>query len=93
MQTTIVICQLWEESERGWSRRPDGFSIHLTEQDRVDFVAAHWDRQPDEIPDVYSFPSNERFPLEIATASPLYQQLLQSKNGVYGQGNRPEEVK
>ena len=26
-----VVVQKWEESERGWGTRPDGFSLHLTE--------------------------------------------------------------
>jgi len=27
-----VWCQQWEESERGWGQRPDGYSLHLTEK-------------------------------------------------------------
>lgn len=30
-----VVVQKWEESEAGWGTRPDGYSIHLTEEDRA----------------------------------------------------------
>jgi hypothetical protein len=36
-----VICQKWEESERDWGIRPDGYSIHLTEEDRLAYVKAY----------------------------------------------------
>lgn len=26
-----VICQKWEESERGWGTRPNGYSLHLAD--------------------------------------------------------------
>jgi hypothetical protein len=32
---TKVVVQKWEEVEVGWSRKPDGYSIHLTEEDRL----------------------------------------------------------
>lgn len=30
--------QQWEESERGWGTRPDGYSLHLTEEDVPIFI-------------------------------------------------------
>ena len=27
MKEKYVVCQLWEESERGWGVRPDGYSL------------------------------------------------------------------
>lgn len=53
----LAICQLWEESERGWGCRPDGFSLHLTDEDRLKYIKEYWDRQPDgPAPDEYSRP-------------------------------------
>lgn len=33
-----VIVQKWEEHEPGWGFRPDGYSLHITEDDRKTFV-------------------------------------------------------
>ena len=41
--TIPVVCQYWEESERGWGVRPDGCSLHLTEADRKQFIKEYWD--------------------------------------------------
>lgn len=49
-----VIVQRWEESERGWGVRPDGYSIHPTEEARVLFCKAYWDTMPSEVPEEYS---------------------------------------
>lgn len=38
----IVVVQDWEESERGWGTRPDGISIHLTEEDRSAYCENYW---------------------------------------------------
>jgi len=34
----LVVCQDWEESERGWGVRPDGFTLHLTMDNRDAYV-------------------------------------------------------
>ena len=46
----------WEESERGWGTRPDGFSIHPDADDYRTFLKAYWDRMPDSPPDEYERP-------------------------------------
>jgi len=38
MSLRLVICQDWEESERGWGVRPDGWTMHLTRSDRDAYV-------------------------------------------------------
>ena len=40
----------WEESERGWGTRPDGCSLHISEEDYHKFIRAYWDKQPAEVP-------------------------------------------
>lgn len=55
----------WEESERGWGIRPDGFSLHLSKEDSKKYVKDYWDRQPDGVPDEYSRPSGEARPVVI----------------------------
>lgn len=33
-----VVCQKWEESERGWGTRPDGFSLHVSRDALENFI-------------------------------------------------------
>jgi len=60
-----VICQKWEESERGWGQRPDGYSLHLTEEDRVAYIKAYWEVMPSDVPDEYSRPCGDPFVCEV----------------------------
>ena len=36
-----VLCQKWEESERGWGTRPDGYSLHKSDADREQYIREH----------------------------------------------------
>ena|SRR6185369_4453947 len=60
-----VVVQLWEESERGWGVRPDGYSIHRTEADRAEYVEGYMTRQQallgDAVPDEYTRPAGLGF--------------------------------
>lgn len=76
----IVIVQKWEESERGWGSRPDGYSLHLTEEHRVAYIKAYWDRMPDEPPDEYSRPDGSLYEAEIPIE--VYEKVIASKNGI-----------
>lgn len=46
----------WEESERGWGTRPDGFSFHRSEEESEQYLKEFFARQPKEVPDEYSRP-------------------------------------
>ena len=49
--------QEWEESERGWGVRPDGASVHKTQEGLEAFVKENWgNRQTIVVPDEYSRP-------------------------------------
>ncbi|MDB4278910.1 hypothetical protein N9917_04850 [Deltaproteobacteria bacterium] len=37
----LVLCQDWEESERGWGVRPDGFTLHLNRADWKAYVTEY----------------------------------------------------
>lgn len=55
----VVIVQKWEESERGWGTRPDGYSIHKSAEDLRRYLADEWaaekKRNPSGVvPDEYS---------------------------------------
>lgn len=45
--TKTIVVQAWEESEKSWGIRPDGWSIHRSEEDRVAFIADYWAGMPD----------------------------------------------
>jgi hypothetical protein len=89
-----VYCQLWEESEKGWGVRPDGYSLHLTADDAKAFVEAYWKEQKKrspEVPDEYSRPCGEPYVTEVNRA--IHQQVKDSKNGVRSfDRNAPEPL-
>lgn len=84
MSQHAVVCQEWEESERGWGVRPDGASLHLTEADRKVFVEDALKRQRErlgeEVPDEYSRPSGDGFLLDVDEE--LYSRLV-GKQGIW----------
>lgn len=83
-----VVCQQWEESERGWGVRPDRFSLHLNHLHCEKFVKAHNDRLPKNfVPDEYSRVSGSPFVVEVDQYT--YNLLLARKStfGMYGKGN------
>jgi hypothetical protein len=69
MTKNTVIVQKWEESERGWGVRPDGYSLHLTESDRVAYEKAYWEKMPDEVQEEYSRPSGKPYSAEVDDAT------------------------
>jgi hypothetical protein len=60
-----VIVQKWEESERGWGIRPDGYSIHKDREALHRYVLNYWNGMPDRAPDTYSRPSGTPFEAEV----------------------------
>lgn len=89
-----VVCQLWEESEAGWGCRPDGWTVHKSEADRVAFCKAYWARQPaGPAPDEYTRECGDPYLMDLDACSKLYEALEKSNNGVWGEGNRPPTSK
>ena len=80
-----VVCDHWGESEAGWGQRPDGCSLHLTEEDHAAYVKDYWaeekKRNPGgQTPDEYSYPNTRTF---IALVDwETYKAVRDSKNGV-----------
>lgn len=64
--TNQAICQKWEESERGWGTRPDGFSLHISFEALRNYVQDHWDSLPDQAPDEYSRPCGTPYPVGVS---------------------------
>lgn len=60
-----VIVQKWEESERGWGTRPDGYSIHPDEDALFRYIEAYRAKLPEEIPDEYERPCGTPYLAEV----------------------------
>lgn len=83
----VVVVQKWEESERGWGTRPDGFSLHLTDADRKAFIKDYWDGMPDEVQDEYSRPDGTPYLARVDAKT--FAKVKKSKNGVRDCGRPP----
>ena len=80
-RTKEVLYMSWSESERGWGQRPDGYSFHLTEGDRVSFVEEYWKGMPEgPAPDEYSRPDDN--PRRIKVTEKVYKKIKRSKFGL-----------
>lgn len=82
-----VIVQKWEESEKGWGVRSDGFSLHLTDADRKAFIREYWDGMPKTIPDEYSRISGT--PYTATVNATMFAKVKASKNGIRCDGRPP----
>ena len=83
----MVIVQKWEESERGWGVRPDGYSIHRSMEALGKYLKNYWDSMPDEAPDEYSRPSGKPYPADVDLGS---FENLDNRDGIrYWSNNYP----
>lgn len=63
----IIFVQNWEESERGWGTRPDGFTAHPNRAHRDAYVKwyyAEFNNQAS-VPDEYTRTSGEPIPVQV----------------------------
>lgn len=75
-----VICQPWEESEAGWGTRPDGYSLHVDDDTRRQYIIAYWDKMPTLAPAEYSRPDENAYRVDVDDET--YQNLIS------GEGSR-----
>ena len=80
--THSVLCQKWEESERGWGTRPNGYSLHRSDADRVRFIEEYWAQMPDEAPNEYSRPDGT--PYWCIVSKETYAKIISNKYSDYG---------
>ena len=78
----VLVCLEWEESERGWGTRPDGFSLHKSKADCKDYVAEYWNKLPNKVQDEYERPIDGIAPYFVKTTQKLYDEVIKSKNGI-----------
>ncbi len=84
-----IVVQAWEETERGWGCRPDGFSLHLSVADCEAYRKKHWDDEKKlnaggGVPDEYTRESGN--PQLIDVEDNIYNKLVElkknKKNGI-----------
>lgn len=88
-----VWCQQWEESERGWGTRPDGYSLHLSKEDAVFYSQRSMQTQQEYfrskgemgVPDEYDRPTGESYLVEVTDE--VFQEVS-SKEAQKNQGKR-----
>lgn len=91
-----VFVQNWEESERGWGVRPDGFTVHVSREQRDEYVK--WFNKTfnneSSAPDEYTRISGE--PVEVAVDAKLFRRIDRESrrkvegrvvNAVHGEGS------
>ena len=66
----LILVQPWTESEKGWGSRPDGYSLHLSEEDRDKYLKNDTAARGSTVPNEYSFPDGEPY-LTVATEGQL----------------------
>lgn len=80
MKKFTVVVQKWEESERGWGTRPDGYSLHFSKADCTRYIKEYWDEMPDVVPDEYSRPDGKPYLCDIDEKT--YRKVKRSKGGI-----------
>jgi hypothetical protein len=74
-----IILQLWEESIKGKGSRPDGCSIHIDLEARLDYINKEYElRQSNVIPDEYEVVVG--LPIEVLVTDNIYNQLKDVKS-------------
>lgn len=81
----------WTEFERGWGCRPDGWSLHKSEEDVSKYLENYRKSLPKSAPDEYSTSDSEKGKLIIVSES-LYRKVHQSGSMRMWQNN-PEVFK
>ena len=75
-----VLVQKWEESERGWGTRPDGFSLHLSLDALQRYVIGELKKITDPAPDEYSKPDGTSYVAGVSEA--VVQQITEAGDGL-----------
>ena len=70
-----VVIQNWEESERGWGTRPDGFTIHIDKDQHAKYVAWYYKtfNNKSSAPDEYTRVCGD--PIEVEVSDELYDRI------------------
>lgn len=90
MKTVFV--QNWEESERGWGTRPDGFTVHI-DRSQCDRYVSWYNRAFNNLPEApseYTRTSGE--PVEIEVDEALFNKIERATKKKRGDGTLRDAV-
>lgn len=74
-----IILQLWEESIKGKGTRPDGCSIHIDLESRLDYINKEYElRQSNVIPNEYEVAIGK--PIQVLISDNIYNILKEEKS-------------
>ena len=74
-----IILQLWEESIKEKGSRPDGCSIHIDLDSRLDYINTEYElRKSNVIPDEYEIAIGN--PIEVIVTNNIYNVLKEAKS-------------
>lgn len=83
MADSILWAWQWEESERGWGVRPDGASLHISEDEARAYLKKHWEeenkRNKGSVPDEYSRPNSDD-PFRVVVTEEAYKRVQAEKS-------------
>lgn len=86
-----IICQVWEESERDWGVRPDGFTLHLTPEDHAAFMEDFWRQQKADFdgraPDEYTRASGKPYACPVNDV--ILAEVAATDNGLWCHDSAP----
>lgn len=75
----LVILQLWEESIKGAGTRPDGCSIHIDLNTRLNFINIEYSKRDSKIPTEYESAVGK--PISVMVTEDIYN-VLKEYNSV-----------
>jgi O-acetyl-ADP-ribose deacetylase (regulator of RNase III) len=78
--SNIAILETWTESESGWGQRPDGVSLHLTEDDYKEYVKNFWEGKSGPAPHEYSREDGNT--KVVYVNDDIYNEIKGTKNGL-----------
>lgn len=70
---------VWNERERGWGIRPDGFSFHESLITAKKYISDYWADMPDEVPAEYSAPEYSAR-LVVLKDEQMYERVASEKS-------------
>lgn len=79
-KVNIVLCQTWSKCECG-CRRPDGYSLHLTQKDYDAYVEPPYWAKMFKYVDIHSSPNSK--PYACIVSDDVLAEIKASKYGIY----------
>lgn len=77
-KSKTVFVQNWEESERGWGVRPDGFTVHTSKQQHIKYVAWYNETFNNQVLVPAEYTRVSGVPIEVEVDDDLFDKIHQA---------------